>query len=104
MEIKWDAAALDDLEAVLRYIEDKFSLSDARLFYAEMLKQAGRMAVFPDMGKKESLLNGQFRSIPVNRLCKVVYTVMPDAIFIVALWSTRRDPEALRRELTDRVE
>lgn len=45
----------------------------------------------------------ELRSIPVDRLCKLVYAVMSDRVFIIALWDTRRNPKTLEHEAKGRL-
>ena len=107
MEIVWDYEALDDLEVILCYIETQFSMKEARLFRQQVVHVIRNLCVFPFLGKVEPLLEDfeemELRSIPVDRLCKLVYAVMSDRVFIIALWDTRRNPKTLEHEAKGRL-
>ena len=107
MEIVWDYEALDDLEVILCYIETQFSMKEARLFRQQVVHVIRNLCEFPFLGKVEPLLEDfeemELRSIPVGRLCKLVYAVMSDRVFIIALWDTRRNPKTLEHEAKGRL-
>lgn len=107
MEIIWDYEALDDLENILCYIEFKFSMKEARLFRQQVIHVTRSLCEFPFLGKVEPLLEDfeemELRSIPVDRLCKLIYAVMNEHIFIIALWDTRRNPNALEQDSKGRL-
>ena len=107
MEIVWDYEALDDLEVILCYIETQFSMKEARLFRQLVVHVIRNLCEFPFLGKVEPLLEDfeemELRSIPVDRLCKLVYAVMSDRVFIIALWDTRRNPKTLEHEAKGRL-
>ena len=107
MEIVWDYESLDDLEVILCYIETQFSMKEARLFRQQVVHVTRNLCEFPFLGKVEPLLKDfeemELRSIPVDRLCKLVYVVMSDHVFIIALWDTRRNPKTLEHEAKGRL-
>lgn len=107
MEIVWDYEALDDLEVILCYIETQFSMKEARLFRQQVVHVIRNLCEFPFLGKVEPLLEDfeemELHSIPVDRLCKLVYAVMNDRVFIIALWDTRRNPKTLEHEAKGRL-
>ena len=107
MEIVWDYEALDDLEVILCYIETQFSMKEARLFRQQVVHVIRNLCEFPFLGKVEPLLEDfeemELRSIPVDILCKLVYAVMSDRVFIIALWDTRRNPKTLEHEAKGRL-
>lgn len=107
MEIVWDYEALDDLEVILCYIETQFSMKEARLFRQQVVHVIRNLCEFLFLGKVEPLLEDfeemELRSIPVDRLCKLVYAVMSDRVFIIALWDTRRNPKTLEHEAKGRL-
>lgn len=107
MEIVWDYEALDDLEVILCYIETQFSMKEARLFRQQVVHVIRNLCEFLFLGKVEPLLEDfeemELHSIPVDRLCKLVYAVMSDCVFIIALWDTRRNPKTLEHEAKGRL-
>lgn len=108
MEIRWNNAALDDFEDILCYLEQEFSITTARKFRAQVISLTEKLANFPQIGKHEPLLadilDGRIRSIPVDKLCKLVYIeIEEEALLIIALWSTRRKPDSLKKATSARV-
>ena len=108
MEIRWDTAALDDLEATLNYLETEFSFTSARNFRAKIATLTQKLVSFPHIGKHEPLLttvlDGRIRSIPINKLSKLIYIeINNDVLLIIALWNTRQNPASLTKELLQRV-
>lgn len=54
----------------------------------------------PYLGKKEPLLEnlpGNYRSIVVNNLNKMVYQIVNEQIEVLAFWNVRREPNSLKR-------
>ncbi len=107
MEIIWDYEALDDLEDILCYIEVKFSMKEARFFRKQVVHVTQKLCEFPFLGKIEPLLEDfeamELRSILVDRLCKLIYTVMNNNVFIIALWDTRHNPMTLEQKTKGRL-
>lgn len=108
MEIRWDNAALDDLERILCYLEEEFSIATARKFRTQVIALTEKLANFPQIGKREPLLtdilDGRIRSIPIDKLCKLIYIkIEEETLLIIALWSTRRKPNNLKKETSERV-
>ncbi len=61
------------------------------------------LAQHPKLGKKEPLLDdipGEYRSLVVARRYKIVYRIVEEGIFVIAVFDCRRDPDALRRSVT----
>ena len=108
MEIRWDTAALDDLEATHNYLETEFSFTSARNFRAKIVTLTQKLVSFPQIGKHEPLLttvlDGRIRSIPINKLSKLIYIeINNDVLLIIALWNTRQNPASLTKELLQRL-
>lgn len=46
----------------------------------------------------------RIRSIPVDKLCKLIYIeIEEETLLIIALWSTRRKPNNLKKEISARI-
>lgn len=108
MGITWHDSALDDFRSAVHTIAKRFSPSRAIKFRAEVNDLTGRLANFPHLGKCEPLLedvlDGRIRSIPVDRLNKLVYIEADDnTLVIIALWNTRRNPDTLIAETSGRT-
>lgn len=97
MEIRWDRAAEDDLENILCHLEKEFSIASARKFRAQVVELTEKLSAFPQIGKHEPLLaevlDGQIRSIPITKLCKLMYMeVEADALLVIAYGALAATP------------
>lgn len=105
MEIVWDNAAKADLICLLTYLEDNFGMKSARDFRRKVLAHVNSLAEHPKLGHSEpelEIADTVFRSLLVGKFNKLIYTLTPIHILIIALWDTRRNPDALRDETTQR--
>lgn len=108
MVVIWGPDAKNDLNGILRYIQKEFGTRNARKFREEIKKLEQQLTNFPYIGKLEPLLtdiyNGNIRSIPVDKLCKLIYTEgKENRLYILALWDTRRAPDTLVNETRRRT-
>ena len=98
MQIEWLSNALEDWETAVDYGLRTFGERITERFNRELEKCEKRLLVNPYMGKLEPLLESApqgFRSIVFQRHYKLVYYIEGDLICIVALFDTRRNPNAL---------
>lgn len=105
MEVVWDKAAEADFITLLSYLEDNFGMKSARTFRQKVLAYTNSLAEHPKLGHSEPELEISgtiFRSLLIDKPCKLVYTLTPVHIFIIALWDTRRNPDSLRDETNRR--
>ena len=103
MKVVWSLEAHDQLRQTADFIESKFGDKAKIVFLDDLYHVVSLMEGFPHLGKEEPLLEGAsvvYRSMIIGRLNKVVYYVNNDAIEVVALWDTRREP----RKLTEGLE
>ncbi|WP_294470416.1 type II toxin-antitoxin system RelE/ParE family toxin [uncultured Bacteroides sp.] len=111
MEIIWDYEALDDLEAILCYIEDQYSIYEVRHFRQDLIECMRNLTNYPNIGKVEPLLKDcvdkKVRYITVGRRCKLIYLFMPGTIFVVGLWDSRHGqvtPEYKKRGRKSKIQ
>lgn len=96
MTIRWSYKAQKQQDRTADYIYKEFGRAAVSGFYNEIDKIETSLLSFPEMGKEEPLLVGKsrlYRSLVVNKLSKIIYTVEPDHIRIHAFWDTRREPK-----------
>ncbi len=78
-----------------RYISREFGKKAVEKFSQNINQWVRTIACNPGIGFKEPLLEKHpegFRSVVVHRNCKLVYYVTAKAVYIAALWDTRREP------------
>ena len=95
MTIRWSYKAQKQQDKAADYIYVEFGERAVNEFYNKIDKIEKDLLEFPELGKVEALLAGRkkvYRSLPVNRLSKLIYSVESDHIRIHALWNTRCEP------------
>lgn len=103
MKVIWTEDARNDLERVYRFLAQVNERAAAKT-HNSILAGAGLLASHPKLGKIEPLLDdipGEYRSLFVGRNYKVIYKCVENSILIIAIFDCRRDPAALRRNVTD---
>ena len=96
MTILWSYQAQQQQDQTADYIYKEFGKQTVLNFYRAIDEVEKRLLEFPKIGKEEPLLLNKsraYRSIVVNKLSKVIYTIEHDHIRIHALWDTRREPK-----------
>lgn len=80
-------------------------MKSARDFRQKALARINSLAEHPELEHSEpelEIADTIFRSLLVGKFNKLIYTLTPIHILIIALWNTRRNPDALRDETTQR--
>ena len=96
MNIIWTTSALQQQNTIADYIYEEFGTNSLIDFYTYLDKTEDNLVAFPELGKVEPLLqNGTklYRSFVVTKLCKIIYYIDGENIYIVDLWDTRREPD-----------
>ena len=102
MKVIWSIQAKETLQQISIYIRREYGKRSKEKFINEILHVASLLENNPYLGQVESLLDEaevEYRSIVVNHINKLVYYIHENAIEIVVLWDTRREPESLINEL-----
>lgn len=104
MKVIWSPKAKESLKKVARYIFLSFGEKPAEKFKEKVLRVEKTLAVNPNIGPKEPLLENYsliYRSVVVNKINKIVYYTKDNVVYISAFWDTRREPKALVEDLEE---
>ena len=104
MRLQWSKKARRKVDAVAVYISRTFGEWSSRAFLEEVDEVATLLLRHPNLGPIERFLANEpimYRSLVVNKLNKIIYTVKNDVIYIVDFWDTRREPSAQATQTTD---
>jgi len=102
MKIIWQNQAIAQRFSISEYIKNEFGMPTARKFNSELIRCKTLIQQNPYIAPIEPLLSGmekEYRSILINRLSKMIYFAEADKIYIVALWDTRRCPDAMKDDV-----
>jgi toxin ParE1/3/4 len=95
MRIEWTAEAAAELDHLLAYIADQDYMA-AALVAGRVLKAEESIASFPKAGRHDAATDTYDRFIPRTRII-LTYAIREDAIWVLSVWHTSRDPETRRR-------
>jgi len=104
MKVAWSQQAAESLRDTVSYVRKEFGTYAKQRILHEVREFVNLLPKNPQLGKIEPLLQGcsvEYRSYVINRINKVVYYINSDTntIEIVALWDTRREPNAQAEDL-----
>ena len=104
MQVEWLTAAEDDLREIARRVALNFGYVTAERTVASVTEETRRLADFPEMGRLCDEYDGSRRIYRAlnTRHDRIVYTVTAESVLIVAVFDSRRDPEALSNLLKER--
>jgi plasmid stabilization system protein ParE len=101
MRVKWSARAAAEFAATAAYVAHEFGEQAARKMQCEINEGVSNIEHFPMIGK-ESFTDEKtgivFREL-VARLNSIVYAIYNEEIYIVSIWSNRRDRSKLYETL-----
>ena len=97
MRVKWSPRAAAEFAATAAYVAREFGEQAARKMQAEINEGVANVERFPMIGK-ESFSDEKtgivFRELTV-RLNSIMYAIHNEEIYIVSIWSNRRDRSRL---------
>ena len=96
MKVIWSERAKETARDVFLYIKSEFGERAGVDFLREIEKTSSLLQNNPHLGQLEPFLQDYtegYRSIVVNRLTKLVYSINGQTVEIVTLWDTRREPK-----------
>jgi plasmid stabilization system protein ParE len=107
--LRWHPKASTDLNRIVWYCSQKFGKSTARQVRNHIWHDAELLQSYPQLGQVEPLLAGctslEYRSLVVDKVTKIIYTVHREYVYIHLLWDVRRDedflPQATMRRYQD---
>jgi plasmid stabilization system protein ParE len=95
--LRWSQVAADDLEAVIRHVEQD-SLSMASEIASDAMTAARRAARSPEAGSIVPEFNDRtLRELLVKRSFRLMYRIKPREVFVVAFLRHTRDITRLKR-------
>ena len=98
LEIIWDDEAKKSLRNIYYYIKDNQSIEVARKVRDRILSQAKTLNDFPKKFEREQNLEdevGEFRYMVIWSY-KIIYEVTENAIYILDIFHTSRNPQDLK--------
>ena len=107
--LRWHPKASTDLNRIVWYCSQKFGKSTARQVRNHIWHDAELLQSHPQLGQVEPLLAGctslEYRSLVVDKVTKIIYTVHREYVYIHLLWDVRCDedflPQATMRRYQD---
>jgi plasmid stabilization system protein ParE len=94
LNVIWDDEAKRSLKSIYEYIKNRESIRVAVKVRSEIIRQTRTLNQFPEKFEEEPILKngiGNFR-YKVIWSYKIIYEVTPDAICILDIFHTSRDP------------
>lgn len=103
MSIEWSESAVADYDAILDYIVRDFGTTVASEFQSKLDHNISILSEFPLAGQAEyinPITKIEYRSLSCKQY-KIVYAPLENRLIIVSLWDNRRNPDTLRRILSE---
>ena len=103
MRVIWNELAEQQLDSSIAFVSEVWGEDTGQRLLRETRHTSRLLAQHPRLGKPEPLLADRpqgYRSIVVGRFNKLIYYITDTAIYISAVWDTRRNPSALANEVS----
>ena len=97
MNVSWSEQALAEFADTAAYVAKEFGRQTAQKMRASINEAVLSIMQFPQIGKvcfSDEELSIDFRELVVN-LSSVIYVIHEEEIYIVSIWSNRRDRSKL---------
>lgn len=95
MKLKWNPHAIEDQRAIVAYCRKQFGPIVSIEVREKIRHSAKLLKSHPHLGRVEPLLVGctslEYRSLVVDKVTKIIYTVHREYVYIHLLWDVRRD-------------
>ena len=107
MKVIWLSKASVRSHQVLSYGKKTFGPNTILRFQMRVEKEVKKLAVFPELGKREPLLFGyrqkEYRCLVIKPHFKLIYYVNDEknTVFISHFWDTRRNPSTQVEEVKE---
>ena len=99
MKLKWNPSAIEDQRAIVAYCKKQFGIIVSIEVREKIRHSAKLLKSHPQLGRVEPLLVGctslEYRSLVVDKVTKIIYTVHQEYVYIHLLWDVRQDEESL---------
>lgn len=99
IKVVWDDEAKRSLRSIYNYIKNRESTRVAKKVRDEIAAQAKELVIFPEKFEKEPVLKdepGNYR-YKVIWSYKIIYEVTAEAIYILDIFHTSREPSSLKK-------
>ena len=102
MRVEWTEHANRSLEFIFTCAQEYYPRTLLRKLNRELKRTEHLVANHPRMGGVEYLAEArdyEYRNIVLCKPFKLIYFIAEDTVFIADIWDTRREPNALLRNL-----
>ena len=96
MKIIWQTPAIVGKRQVTAYIRRRFGIERVKQFRLDVDQTVQMVIHHPNIGSIDPLFDDRpktYRSVIINGLSKMVYSIDDETIYIVAFWDTHREPK-----------
>ena len=101
MIVIWAPSAIEARNQVADYIRLRFGSKRKTRFLQDVRETIQLLKSNPNIGQIDPLFDNRtiaYRSVIINGLNKLVYTIEGETINVVAFWDTRREPKSIVNE------
>ena len=84
------------------YIRRRFGIERVKQFRQDVDQTVQMIMRHPNIGSIDPLFDDRpktYRSVIINGLSKMVYSIDDETIYIVAFWDTRREPKRQAKQV-----
>lgn len=102
MELVWSDKFKNKIKIYFDYCLSNYGETLTKKKRNELDKILKSLLMFPESGRIEQLLQGMnkiYRTINLDKLFKIIYTVSENTITIETLWNMKRNPKTLKKDI-----
>jgi len=93
-KVVWSSEAVENLEKIIAYLEEKWSEKEIKKFIKKLEKQISVIKKQPLSFPKSQLIEA--RKSVLSKQTIIYYKVFEDVIYIVTIFDNRQNPEKLK--------
>jgi plasmid stabilization system protein ParE len=93
-KVVWSSEAVENLEKIIAYLEEKWSEKEIKKFIKKLEKQISVIKKQPLSFPKSQLIEA--RKSVLSKQTTIYYKVFEDVIYIVTIFDNRQNPEKLK--------
>ncbi|MBR5984214.1 MAG: type II toxin-antitoxin system RelE/ParE family toxin [Bacteroidales bacterium] len=93
MDIRWSEKAATEFADTISYVSQEFGQHTAQKIRNSIVNSIGIISQFPNAGKVSFIdekKNVEFHELP-SKFNSIIYSIYNDNIYIVSIWSNRRN-------------
>jgi len=95
LTVRWTQEAVDQLDAIIEYLELNWAEKEIRTFFRKLEKAVGSISEHPDRNKLSERKKGT-REYQLTRHTTILYDFDDTHVTIMLLWQNLMDPEKLK--------